>query len=121
MKFSMVLFFICLMLGCTRGINQSELPGQYDFSLGNARQQITIRADGHYFNTFYRNGTLSWSDQGTWEYKNAGGEKGILLNRFKFGFQEYSSGGTWFVVPEKTLLGKRKLCFDSDLDRCFDR
>lgn len=121
MKFSIVLFSICLMMGCSREVKQSELPGQYVFSLGNARQQITISANGHYFNTFYRNRTLSWSDQGTWEYKDVLGEKGILLNRFKFGFKEYSSDGTWFVVPEKTILGKRKLCFDSDLDRCFSR
>lgn len=120
MVFRLLLLFSLLALGCSRGVGQSELPGQYEFALDNMKQQIRISADGKYSNTYYRDGILVWSDQGTWNHEEAAGEKGIALMEFRFGVPEYAiNRGLWFVVPEKTFSGVRKLCFDPDLNRCF--
>ena len=136
-----LVFFLALMLvSCSRGVEQSELPGQYEFALDNVRQQVTIDAEGKYVNALYRDGVLVWSDQGKWTYEKSAGKNGIAFTEFRFGILEYSptklsspeysgmpklpdsSGrGLWYVVPEKTLTGTRELCFDPDLDRCFQR
>ena len=126
-----------VVAGCSRGVEQPEVPGQYEFSLENMKQQIIVSADGKYSNSFYRDGVLVWSDQGTWIYDKAGGENGISFEGFRFGMPEYSSSqlarnlalnlgfvvperGVWFVVPEKTLFGVKKICFDpDDRYRCF--
>jgi hypothetical protein len=106
--------------GCSSGVEQSELPGQYEFSLEGMKQQVTVSADGKYSNAFYRDGAPVWSDQGTWTFEESAGKKGIAFMEFRFGIPEYSSNrGLWFVVPEKTLTGVKELCFDSDLGRCF--
>jgi hypothetical protein len=111
---------VLAIVGCSRGVEQRELPGQYEFSLDGMRQRVTIDADGKYSNVFYRDGALVWSDQGKWTYEESAGKKGIALSEFRFGIPEYSSRrGLWFVVPEKTLTEVKELCFDSDLDRCF--
>jgi len=134
----LALLFALVLAGCSRSVEQSELTGQYEFSLENMKQQITIGADGKYTNAFYRDGALVWSDQGRWTYDKLAGKKGVAFAEFEFGIQEYSpaklgnpeysgmprlpdssSRSLWYVVPEKTLTGVRELCFDPDLDRCF--
>ena len=120
MSRKLFLLFALVIAGCSRGVGQSELPGQYEFSLDNMKQQVTVGTDGKYANTFYRNGALVWSDQGTWTYEESVGKKGVAFAQFRFGIPEYSSNrGLWFVVPEKTFIGVKELCFDSDMDRCF--
>ncbi len=114
------LLFVLALAGCTRGVDKAELPGRYEFSIDNLKQQITINADGTYTNAVYRDGTLSWSDQQTWDYEKVRGEFGVTFNKFTFNIPGFSSGsGYWFVVPEKTLTGTKELCFDPDLYRCF--
>jgi len=116
----LVLLLALVLASCSRGVEQPELPGQYEFSLDNMRQQVTISVDGKYANAFYRNGALVWSNQGKWTYEESAGKKGVAFAEFRFGIPEYSSvQGLWFVVPEKTLAGIRELCFDQDLERCF--
>ena len=127
MSRKLFLLFALVVAGCSRGVGQPELPGQYEFSLDNMKQQVTVGADGKYSNAFYRDGILVWSEQGTWTYDVE--EKGIGFAEFRFGIPEYSFNrdlgfavperGLWFVVPEKTFTGVKKLCFDPDLDRCF--
>jgi hypothetical protein len=115
--------FLCVLAlaGCTREVDKAELPGRYEFSVDNLKQQITISADGKYTNALYRDGTLSWSDQRTWDYEKVQGKFGVTFNEFRFGIPGYSSQpGYWFVVPEKTLTGVKELCFDPDnLYQCF--
>jgi hypothetical protein len=115
------LIFILAVAGCSRGVDKAELPGRYEFSLDNMKQQVTIGADGKYSNALYRGGALVWSEQGVWTYYEAAkkGRTEIMLDKFRFGIPEYASGGSWFVVPEKTLTGVKALCFDPDLNRCF--
>ena len=134
----LVFLLAFLLASCSRSVERSELLGQYEFSLDNMKQKITIDADGKYTNAFYRDSALVWSDQGRWTYEKLTGEKRIAFAQFRFGIPEYSparfgapeysempklpesSGRSfWFVVPEKTLTGIRELCFDPDLDRCF--
>lgn len=115
----LLLIFILAVAGCSRGVDRAELPGRYEFSLDNVKQQVTITADGNYANALYRDNALMWSEQGVWTYEEAGGQRGIMLGKFRFGIPEYASGGSWFVVPEKKLTGVKALCFDPDLDRCF--
>lgn len=115
-------FFMMLALavaGCSRGVDRADVPGRYEFSLDNIKQQVTLAVDGKYANALYRDGALVWSENGAWTYEEAGGHRGIMLDKFRFGISEYASGGSWFVVPEKTLTGVKALCFDPDLDRCF--
>ena len=127
------LFLLCALVvaGCSREVGQPELPGQYEFSLDNMKQQVTVGADGKYSNAFYRDGALVWSDQGIWVYEESAEKKGVAFAEFRFGIPEYSSNrtqglglvvpdrGLWFVVPERTLTGIKEICFDPDLDRCF--
>ncbi len=118
---SILLILALAVGGCSRGVDRAELLGRYEFALDNIKQQVTIGADGKYANVLYRDNALVWSEQGVWTYYEAVG-KGhteIILDKFKFGIPEYASGGSWFVVPEKTLAGVKALCFDPDLDRCF--
>ena len=117
---NLLLIFALAVAGCSRGVDRAEVPGRYEFSLDNIKQQVTIGADGKYANAFYRDGALVWSEQGVWTYyKATEGRTEIVLDTFKFGISEYASGGSWFVVPEKTITGVKALCFDPDLDRCF--
>lgn len=116
---SLLLILVLAVGGCSRGVDRAELPGRYEFALDNIKQQVTIGADGKYANVLYRDSALVWSEQGVWTYEETDGHKGIMLGKFRFGITEYASGGSWFVVPEKTLTGVRSLCFDPDLDRCF--
>lgn len=132
------LILILVLAGCSREVDQSELPGQYQFSLDNMRQQVTVSTEGKYVNAFYRDGALVWSDQGKWAYETSAGKKGVAFAEFRFGIPEYSparldsheyseipklpdssSRSLWYVVPEKTITGTRELCFDPDLGRCF--
>lgn len=118
----LLLIFVLAVAGCSRGVDRTELPGRYEFSLNNMKQQVTLSADGKYVNVLYHGDALVWSEQGTWTYYETVG-KGhteIILAKFKFGISEYASGGSWFVIPEKTLMGVKRLCFDPDLDQCFD-
>lgn len=116
---NLLLIFVLAVAGCSRGVDRAEVPGRYHFSLDNIKQQVTIGTDGKYANALYRNGALVWSEHGVWTYEEAQGHKGIMLSKFKFGISEYASGGSWFVVPERTFTGVKALCFDPDLDRCF--
>lgn len=117
---NLLLIFALAVAGCSRGVDRAEVPGRYEFSLDNVKQQVTIGADGKYANALYRNGALVWSEQGVWTYYEAAkGHTEIVLDKFRFGISEYASGGSWFVVPEKTITGVKALCFDPDLDRCF--
>ena len=115
----LLLLFALAVAGCSGVVDKAELPGQYEFSLDNMKQRLTIGADGKYANVFSRGGALVWSEQGVWTYEEADGRRGIMFGKFRFGIPEYSSGGNWFVVPEKTLTGVKALCFDPDLNRCF--
>ncbi len=117
----LLLLLLGTVAGCSRGVGKTELPALYRFISGNVKQEVTINADGNYLNAFYRNGMLVWSDQWRWEYEEHAGEFGVTFTNFRFGIAEHSDvPGYWFVVPEKTLTGVKRLCFDPDLDQCFD-
>ncbi len=128
---NLMLLLALAVVSCFRGVTKAELPGFYEFQIKNVKQQITVGADGTYTNALYRDGALVWSDQETWSYDEWDGEKGICFNEFRFGIPDHdftpwfldlgrsSRRGFWFVVPEKTPSGIRELCFDPDLDRCF--
>lgn len=116
-------FFLLIMTtGCSRVLSKDELVQSYQFSLDNSRQELRVKPDGKYVNVFYSQDKVVWSDQGDWTYDESSGQKGITLNRFRFGFPEYSLSerGFWFVVPEKSFIGTTLLCFDLDLNRCFE-
>lgn len=116
-----LLLFSLAVAGCSRGMNQAELPGRYEFSYDTTKQHVTLGVDGTYTNTFYKDNRLVWSEKETWiYYKETKGYSAIRLEHFRFGLSEYTSGGSWFAVPEKTLTGVKRLCFDPDLYRCFD-
>ena len=110
------------LVGCSQAVSDSQMVGEYVFSRDEERQELSINLDGKYVNKFYEKDVVVWQVQGNWNYdSNSGAVRGIALNKFNFGLLEYASGGTWFVVPEKTLLGTIELCFDPDLDYCLKK
>lgn len=118
-------FLLVLLLGtvasCSRGVGKTELPDIYRFASGNLKQEVTISPNGKYQNAFYREGTLVWLDRENWTYEDQKGQVGVTLTKFRFGIAGHSDvPGYWFVVPEKTLTGVKRLCFDPDLGKCFD-
>lgn len=116
-----LMLFMVAIAGCSRGFNKAELPGIYAFERDSLKQEITISADGKYLNTLYLDGKPAWSDQGGWVYEDLSGKTGATFTKFRFGVPGHAAvPGYWFVVPEKSVTGVRRLCFDPDLDRCFE-
>lgn len=110
-----------MLAGCSRGLDKTELPGLYRFASDSLKQEVTVGADGTYVNTLYRDGKLVWLDQGDWAYEEQRGKTGVTFSKFRFGIPGHSTNpGYWFVVPEKAFTGAKKLCFDPDLDHCFE-
>jgi hypothetical protein len=115
------LFLLSIIAGCSFSLGKNDLPSSYRFISGNLKQEISISANGNYSNVFYREGVVVWSDQSKWEYENHAGDFGVVFANFRFGFEERSDLiGYWFVVPEKNFTGVKKLCFDPDLNQCFE-
>ncbi len=116
----LLLLLFGMVSSCSCGVGKAELPDVYRFISGNLTQEITIGRDGKYLNAFYREGALVWSDRESWEYEEQEGQAGVTLSKFRFGIAGHSGvPGYWFVVPERTLAGVKKLCFDPDLNQCF--
>jgi len=121
MKYSIMVLLAFLLGGCSRVVDEADLPGVYVFEGNKLRQQITLKKNGEYLNALYGGGVLSWTETGTWVYEQEGGKSGITFSKFKFGLKDTPDvPGYWFVVPEKTIAGRRQLCFDIDLNRCFE-
>ena len=121
MSRKLLLFLLVAIAGCSRGVDKAELPGLYSVESDSLKQEVTIRADGKYVNAFYRDGKLAWSDQGDWAYEEQRGKTGITFTKFRFGMPGHSTEpGYWFVLPEKSVSGAKRLCFDPDLNRCFE-
>jgi hypothetical protein len=113
-------FSTYFVMSYSRVLASAEIPGNYAFKLGTVEEKITLLADGIYTNALRVNDQLAWEDKGTWSHDKIGNQSGITFAKFRFGVQGYSSRPSyWFVTPEKTIMGKKKLCFDPDLDRCF--
>jgi hypothetical protein len=121
MNRKLLLVSVVAFAGCSRGFDRAELPGVYSFEVDGVKQEVTIEADGKYANVLYREGRLVWSDRGEWAYEEHNGKVGVTLGKFRFGIPGHSAvSGYWFVSPEKSFSGARRLCFDLDLDRCFE-
>lgn len=134
MRLRFLLLLALAVSGCDLPVDQAELPGLYEFQLNNVKQQVTITGDGKYTNAFYRDGELIWLDQGDWTYERD--TRGVTFEKFRIdipghdiasvrrygGIPKYGDvpiRGYHFFVPEKTLFGIKKLCFDRDVDFCF--
>jgi len=121
MSHKLLLFLLVAAAGCSRDVDKADLPGRYSVESDSLKQEITIRVDGKYVNAFYRDGKLIWSDQGDWAHEEQKGKRGITFSGFRFGIPGHSAEpGYWFVLPEKSLWGAKRLCFDPDLNRCFE-
>ena len=119
----LVVLFVALA-GCSRTPTQEELPGLYVFEQSDSRQEIGIKSDGSYTNSYIREGILVWSDVGRWEYEKSGNVYGVTFSLFHVGIpDDYKTRGRgfWFVPAEKDMFGSIALCFDLDLNRCFQR
>ena len=126
------ILLLTFIASCSRSLSDKEVVGVYEFRSDPWRQEVRVSPNGKYINALYRNNLLVWSDQGEWIYDEVGEERGITFNDFRFGMPdsykfdipEYASHthskGYWFVVPEKSFAGTKRLCFDPDLDRCFE-
>lgn len=120
-RYSILLLFALLLGACSRAVGKADVPGVYVFESKELRQRITVGRNDEYLNELYADGVLSWAETGTWAFEQEGGKNGISFSMFRFGLRDLSSTrGYWFVVPEKTITGRRRLCFDTDLDRCFE-
>lgn len=118
------LFLMLLLVwiaGCSRELDKAELPGVYSVESDSLKQVVTIRADRKYVNALYLDGKLAWSDQGGWAFEEQKGKTGVTFTKFRFGMPGHSADpGYWFVLPEKSVSGAKRLCFDPDLNRCFE-
>lgn len=112
---------LLLLACCSRDVVQDEFPGVYRFDFGEGTEVIEVKSDGTYSNSLYTGKTLDWEDAGTWSVDNKMESVGITFNRFRFGVPDRSHvQGYWFVIPERSILGHKRLCFDLDLGRCFE-
>jgi hypothetical protein len=113
--------FLLFLSGCNHAVDKAHLPGAYSFKENGIEQKVEIDSDGEYVNSLFTNGVLSWSETGQWAYDTESNERGITFSKFRFGLPNTSTvQGFWFVVPTQPILGKRQLCFDVDLNRCFE-
>jgi hypothetical protein len=113
-----------LLLGCTTDFdgNTSEWMGRYKFEDANIIQEVEITIDGVFSNTLFVGRRRVWQDSGTWELESLPALTGFIFSKFRFGISGHSAQlGYWFVVPEKSYFGQKRLCFDPDLNRCFVR
>lgn len=100
----------------------TNVAGSYHFERSSEVQEISVESSGHYVNSYFRDGSLVWRDEGKWQRDEVGGEQGITFSKFRFGLPDQSARpGYWFVVPERALFGNVRLCFDPDLGCCFER
>jgi hypothetical protein len=120
-KWTLLFATMLLTIACSRRISPADLPGVFTAQMGAVSQQISVRADGTYSNVLYRDGKIEWSDENRWASELHSGTAGITFTEFRFGVPGYNARkGYWFVEPEWSFFGVKKLCFDPDLDRCFE-
>ena len=103
-------------------VDRARLPAIYRFSSGRVMQEINVRADGTYINSYYVNRCLRWSYISNWKMEEQSENIGVTFKYFRFGVPGYGveQPGYWFVSPVTTLFGDRKLCFDPDNSNlCF--
>lgn len=132
--FPAILLSLIFLAACDEREAASDIAGTYRFEGKGETQEIAVEEGGRYVNSYFRDGALIWRDEGVWEHDEAGNEKGITFEEFRFGLDDHSPRhsdfglkdnfprrGYWFVVPERSFLGSARLCFDPDLDHCFER
>jgi hypothetical protein len=113
--------FCIFIAGCQRSVAVADFPGTYVTIVENIKQEIKVQPDGTYTNTAYRSGALLWSDSQKWQHEEQLGKVGITFTKFRFEIPGHSTyPGYWFVVPSRSLFGTKRLCYDIDLDRCFE-
>lgn len=117
-------FFLAALLlaGCDGKIDADSIAGIYVYEDDHVMQTIQIERDFSYTNVAYQDGEKLWSDRSNWEIDRIVDDEGISFESFRFAMPNHSElSGYWFVVPEKSLVGQIKLCFDPDLNLCFVR
>lgn len=113
---------LVLLSACGEQNPLADVAGTYRFEGSAEVQEISVESDGHYANSYFRDGGLVWRDEGEWEPDEVAGEKGVTFAEFRFGLAGHSTRpGYWFVVPERSFFGNARLCFDPDLGYCFER
>jgi hypothetical protein len=117
-----ILALALALAACGEGEIAGDVAGSYRFEGNGEAQAVTVGEDGSFANSYFRDGSLVWRDKGTWERDEAGGEEGITFSKFRFGLADHAAQpGYWFAVPERSLSGNMRLCFDPDLGHCFER
>ena len=116
---------LCLLLlslaACGDDDADIGIAGTYSFEADGEAQTIAISDDGHFVNSYYRDGALVWRDEGAWAPYTVGQDKGIAFEDFRLGVNDASpKRGYWFVAPERNWLGAARFCFDPDLGRCLE-
>lgn len=116
---------LCLMFlslaACGEDNAAADIAGTYSFEAEGEAQTLDIGGDGHFVNSYYRDGALVWRDEGAWTFYVAGRETGVTFEDFRLGLaDEFAERGYWFVAPERTWLGATRFCFDRDDDRCLE-
>jgi hypothetical protein len=117
----LLLLLLVALAGCSRELDTAGLPGVYRYEGDGVKQEITVSANGKYRNVLYLEDRLMWSDEEDWEYEQVSGKFGITFSKFRFGIPGHRPlSGYWFVEPERSSSGVKRLCFDPDLNRCFE-
>jgi hypothetical protein len=107
---------------CRDSETLGDVAGAYSYEENGEAQAVTVEKDGSYVNSYFRDGSLVWRDEGRWQRDEIDGERGVTFAEFRFGFAGHSGRpGYWFVAPERSFSGNMRLCFDLDLGHCFER
>ena|ERR1700734_3762943 len=99
----LMLSSILALFGCSKKVERSEVPGNYQTDHQNGVETIELMADGTYTQHFKgRDGTDVRSSD-TWEFEPYNGEPKIALHNFRSHFLQSSE-----KTADVTLLGIEK-------------
>jgi len=73
-----VLVLLCAMSGCYYPLNEDNLVGHYKGVYAGGVEDLVIRRDGTFSQTFRKAEAVEYSNSGTWEIRG----DGVVLRRF---------------------------------------
>jgi hypothetical protein len=113
-EFAPIVLGMTLLTGCGSDVSKSDYPGTYVHTRPDTKETIEIIADGRYKHRREWSGKQVFYKEGYWQKDVAGGNAGIT-------FIAFNNIGYWFVVPERSWMGKVLLCVDADYEVCFEK
>ena len=124
MKKLSLIVALCLSACSGAGeVTEQDLVGVYVADYGNEKATLTVNADHNYMHAIQLKNGEALNSQATWTSTRLASNPKYLIVEFS-GFRTVPSYKDaqkegWATEPEKTLLGRIRLCFDSDVGYCY--